>query len=136
MKIKLKKNQFHLIGMELYPITIAVSYDQTYQQLAKHTTEELAFFQNVEKRLNDDFWDDGTSTGSAFNLGQGLFVIRMHETNNLVKLMDTLSHEIFHITMNIMEYIGDKYEYGSNDEAYAYLNGWITKRVLQNLLNE
>lgn len=45
---------------------------------------------------------------------------------------DTVAHEIFHATHRIMQSYGIRFD-ADNHEAFAYLNGWLTKWVYSQL---
>lgn len=44
--------------------------------------------------------------------------------------MDTIAHECFHATMDLMYSIGDKFT-REGEEAFAYLNGYIVSKVVE-----
>ena len=44
----------------------------------------------------------------------------------------TIAHEVFHTTHHLMEIIGDNFNY-NNQEPAAYLNGYLTSLVYNNL---
>jgi len=46
--------------------------------------------------------------------------------------LSTVSHEAFHATLKIMEYIGAELNEGS-EESYAYLLGYIIDNILQTI---
>lgn len=43
-----------------------------------------------------------------------------------------LNHETWHLTIDIMTYIGARHS-DDSEECYAYFNGWISKKILEQL---
>lgn len=44
--------------------------------------------------------------------------------------LEVATHEIWHLNQAILEYHGVEYRKGTNNEAYAYLMGILSKRIL------
>ena len=43
--------------------------------------------------------------------------------------IQTISHEAFHATHTIMEFIGNDFVYDGTNESWAYLLGWIALQI-------
>ena len=96
------------------------------------TTDELK--SSLEYHLDKDQAEEvyavmaedisGISLGSSALTGSGQVVLWLPNPKDKA----TLAHEIFHIACFIMEKVGIRLCHDS-DEAYAYLIGYITKKV-------
>lgn len=85
------------------------------------------------------FDKDSASKASGLELGDcvgavykdydsRLFVIYVKDEDVLD--MNTVAHESFHLTGDIMSYIGGDFMHDTANEHYAYLLGYITDMVL------
>jgi hypothetical protein len=58
--------------------------------------------------------------------GQHHFVVIINKRRNL---KETLVHELFHLTQDILEYKGVEFKKGGDNEAYAYLIGALFSKT-------
>lgn len=58
----------------------------------------------------------------------GIFINSDQITDVNLKYHEIVPHEVFHVVGMMMEYAGVKYDH-NNDEAWAYLIGYISKNV-------
>jgi len=65
------------------------------------------------------------NVGAVCGCGDGVFALFFtpNETHGVI------AHEIYHLTNGIMEYVGCVPQKGYSEEAYAYLDEWITDWV-------
>ncbi len=120
-----------IIDLQIYPFDVVVSIAQSDEQL-------LASFKKIGYQVTAD--DDGqwkyTSErcqGRAASLSNGAYILRLRKYPHDLDGMRTLSHEIFHIASYVMYKIGVKLMIMKSDEAYAYLVGFITKKVYEKI---
>ena len=59
-----------------------------------------------------------------------VFILYMPKIPQTAEDMAFLSHEIFHVANAIMENVGSELT-DSSEEAYAYLIGYLTKKILE-----
>lgn len=125
-----------IIPLVIYPYDVMFSVGETDKQFKK----------SVKKRLRKEFYADlvddeicsftESHRGRTWhNLIGGQTIIRLPKHPNNCEEFGTLSHEIFHAVVYIMERIGMKLS-GSSDEAYAYLIGYITEQFWLNVCDK
>jgi hypothetical protein len=54
-----------------------------------------------------------------------LFFVAIKQDNNLNSLRNTITHEVTHLTQDILEQIGIDFKKNSNNECYSYTNAWL-----------
>lgn len=59
-----------------------------------------------------------------------VFIMYMPDVPHTAEDLGFLSHEVFHVATAIMENIGTELT-GSSEEAYAYLIGYLTRRIAE-----
>ena len=95
----------------------------------KNVKKELKSYLNLFKQLQKD-----PSNGS-YSIYDNLKVIHIKQIDHLPKLMAVLSHEVLHCVVDIMDEIGVKLCYNS-EEAYTYLQGYLIEIITENLKYE
>lgn len=120
------------IDLIIYPYLIEFSIGETNDKLKKELKKRLspAAFQMA---FQDDwlltFQDGG---GKCFLLGgHGQVIVRLSKNPT----PGTVAHEIFHAVEMIMEFLKMPL-CANNDEAYAYLIGYITEQYYKNTTNK
>lgn len=91
------------------------------------------------KELNSLFGEykgsDKTSAMCSSENGNfGLFFNKRHLYDEVLNKINhgLVSHEIFHMTHRMLEYVGCKFT-NDNPESFAYLNGYLTDKVYEKL---
>lgn len=87
----------------------------------------------TQEEIDSLKYDGTTSMGKCYCFNNGAGIIRLKQYPNTPESQGSLAHEIFHMTTFFMERVGigilntenDK----GNDEAYAYLCGYITEKI-------
>jgi hypothetical protein len=103
-----------LIDIPLYPATLIVCVSDDPADERKACLHDFGLYRGPRKF-------DGLN--SYDNAGKFAIFLDRHTLSHR-----SLSHEIFHVTHRIMEYVGDRFT-PRNQEPYAYLNCWITQQV-------
>lgn len=106
--------------LPIYPCALVISTGASNKKLKK--------FLKKKKIKFGKYFKGETSEGRATTLNNGWIIIRFlkkHPTH------ETVSHEIFHVVNHVMNYIEMPFD-NANDEAFAYLTGYITELVYKN----
>lgn len=122
------KKSFNVIPLVIYPFDVVVSINQTDKEFCKSMkgqdmTDSEGLF-NLPK----------TTSARCVMLPSNLTVIRFKIDKEICH--DHIAHEIFHAATFIMERIGMEFIVMKSDEAYAYLIGYLTKKVYEILYNK
>ena len=73
----------------------------------------------------------GNFEGLTFTLNNGADIIWISsEIQDRSELTNIVAHEATHAMFRIMDNIGMKRD-DNNEEAFAYLNGWIVQQIIQ-----
>ena len=123
MKTNKSKSQNFIIPLVVYPFDIMVSIGETDEQLKKRF-----------KRYNidySDYFEHELSRGRSTLFTSGQTVIRFRTTNDTD--CSIVSHEIFHAVTVLLNEIGMPFSLEHNDEAYAYLIGYVTEQFYKQL---
>ena len=121
------KKTFDVIPLVIYPFDVYISINQTDNELKKSMggqdmTDSEGLFNLPE-----------TTAARCVMLPSNLTVIRFKIGDEIRH--DHIAHEIFHAVTFIMERVGMEFIVMKSDEAYAYLIGYITKKVYE-ILNK
>lgn len=118
---------FEVIPLVIYPFDVCISINQSDKQLRKSM--------NGQDMTDSEGLFDLPKTTSARTvmLPSNLTIIRFKVHKDIRH--DHIAHEIFHAVTFIMERIGMEFIIMKSDEAYAYLIGYITKKVYEILKN-
>lgn len=95
------------------------SADELHKSLKKYFGEEDG--ETVYEFMKKDL---GETTCGRSCRHRGAYVMYMPHGDNRA----TIAHEVFHVTAYIMEAVGMSL-CQSNEEAYAYLIGYLTKKI-------
>ena len=121
------KKTFDVIPLVIYPFDVVISINQSDKQFLKSMdgqdmTDSEGLFNLPE-----------TTAARCVMIPSNLTVIRFKIGDEIRH--DHIAHEIFHAVTFIMERVGMEFIVMKSDEAYAYLIGYITKKVYE-ILNK
>jgi hypothetical protein len=126
---KLKKKVFK-IDLAIYESSVYVCFKDL------ELLREL--LQKEEHPPNDCQWEtiyealNIGAEGLALNVKNGSIIYIPTDKKSFPYLANILSHEIFHATDQVLENVGMSLTSGS-EEAYAYLTGYITEKLYEQL---
>jgi|688.fasta_scaffold385850_3 hypothetical protein len=125
----MNKKHFFILNIDIYHLDIFVSYNQTDKEFLKSVKQY---------RINDEALSlitnlDDNVMGRTVLVENGGIMLRLKKQHNTIELYSLLAHEVFHVTTMAMNRIGDSLEVGTNDDAYAYLQEHITRKILSKL---
>ena len=123
------KNYSKIIPIDLYCRDILFIFgDKVYLQksIRKYHTQE----QTDELMKVFDNVDEHTQGRTVLNFCNNAFIVWQPHLPQSVFDMQFLVHEIFHATKALLENAGISLS-DESEEAYAYLIGYITKKVLE-----
>lgn len=128
MGIFKKKSQHFVIPLHVYPFEIIFSMNESdevlFKKLEKHghfTEEDL---ENIKLR--------GAGRCIAMS-GLNLAIIRIEAFPQKYYTAGTISHEVLHAVIYILNACGLKLERGVSDEAFTYLMGYITSEIYKKI---
>ena len=133
MKIPQLKKKAFSIELGVYPYTIFVGF-LDLELLRK----ELLNYK-LDPPSNDDIdnlfkdFKDGTFAGRVKHLNNGNIIV--YFPNNFINqnyMTNVITHEAFHCTQMVLDHIGLKLNF-KNDEAFAYLNGYINQKIFDEI---
>lgn len=117
---------FFAIPVEMYYVEVMVSIAQSNQELHDSVKNHYPDYdEGIENVASDKH-------GSANIFNNGNCVLKLYKHPDTPYWRGILAHEIFHITTFIAEHVGLKL-HDSSDEAYAYLNEYLTEQVYSKL---
>ena len=125
--MKKKKSKNFIIPLVIYPFDVMVSLKQSDVELV----ETLNKF-GIDTSDNNmwKFEENGIGRCISFPTGQLLIRLAHHPKSN--EDFGTLQHEIFHAVHFFMKRMRMKLNM-KNDEAYAYLIGYLTQEIYKNI---
>ena len=113
-----------IVNCEVYPVDVLVHFG-TKESLLRQTR----YFNTDE--LKD--LDEGVEPCSTTLLEpSGKVVLFMDGQPKDIDGLAILQHEIFHCVSFVLEHVGIEHN-DSTEEAYAYLAGYITKKIYQKI---
>lgn len=124
-----KKNINFIIRMDVYPFDIMVSIAQTDNQLGS----VLDKYPLTQQDIRSCQYSRPTSPACAALFSTNASIIRMRKLPRTPEDYGSLAHEVFHVVSFIMDRVGMKLKIMVSDEAYAYLIGFVTKSIYQEL---
>lgn len=100
-----------------------VSIGETDAELKKRFDKfNLVYYNYFEHPLKK-------ARSTLFDTGQTIIRFRSPESVD----HDTISHEVFHAVTHLLDFIGMPLNLDHNDEAYAYLVGYLTKSIYEKI---
>ena len=130
---KVKRTSFR-IDLEIYPYSVYVCFADPKlikEEVLKHELNQYddAFFDR--KILEIETEKPG---GRSIMLSNGNCIIFINKYfYNKSYILNVITHEVFHVTHFIMDRIGLKLNFKS-DEAFCYLNGFLNEKILEKYL--
>lgn len=121
------KPSFFIIPLVVYPFDLAVSINQSNDDIEKSLNKYSIDYTDVNVRS-----ESSTRKGRTIIFKGNQTLIRMFEFKKDSIHYGYLAHEIFHAAEFIMERIGMKL-CSKSDEAYAYLIQYITQEIHKKL---
>lgn len=112
-----KKGKNFIIPLVIYPFDILVSINETDDHIREH-------FKKYEIE-EGNFFEGRITTARTLQFETGQTIIRFYTWESCT--MATVAHEIFHAVTLILDRVGMPFDIEKNDEAYAYLIGYVTQ---------
>jgi len=108
---------------DIYPIQFVLCYDTVIEEIVEGTYKWYAY---GKSHLAEELEPLRESTAFAYENG-GLIIISLPH-KNYANWHGLVSYEVSHATFFVCERLGIDTTV-SPQEAYCYLNGWITEKV-------
>ena len=124
--MKIKPQNFIVRGT-VFPYDVMFSVNQTPKQLIKVLSKSIPDAEEHE----DDLTPSGQ--GRTVQMPQGGVIVMIKPMNDFCAFHGIVAHEIFHACDLILNKAGLNHALGVSDEAYAYLIGWLTQELYENL---
>ncbi len=122
-------NNYFIIKPRIYPFDVMVSVDEPDSVLLKR----LIKYGNAKEDCETLLHMEKTTKGLCLMFDSGQTVIRLKRQSKKYEMVDTISHEVFHATVIIMHKMGMNLEPSVNEEAYAYLIGFLSAEIYKKL---
>lgn len=123
------KKLYFTIQLRIYPFDLIVSMGYSNDEI-KYLLEKEGWLQ---EDIDEIYFDNEVDVGKALLTKNNRAIIRLKYIPITPPEFGDLSHEIFHITTFILDRVGMKFKIGTSDEAYAYLNGYISGEIFKKL---
>ena len=134
LKLKKRSEKLQLgfsIPLHIYPCDILFSFRQDDAELSRMLKDKGAPQSAIDEELHK--WTPNCGARFVFyNNGVGL--VRMNCIPTTPLQISHLAHEIFHIVVHVMNWVGVRLELEKSEEAYAYLTSYLTEEVYKLLL--
>ena len=112
------------VPLVIYPFEIIVSLGQTDQEL------KADLLPKYDLQWDDEFKMEMGSKGRCTLIhGMNQVLIRLYRYPYSNVGYGYLQHELFHAVSKIFQKIGVEFALGISDEAYAYLIGYLTEKI-------
>lgn len=119
-----------VFSLEIYPFDIMVSIGETDEELGARLREVGI------NEIEDNIWHyENTGLGRSVSFPNNQTLLRLRNKPETGLDHGTLAHEIFHICEFVLSKINIPLTRDS-DEAYAYLIGFVTKRIYEEVFSE
>lgn len=117
-----------LIPLVIYPFDVLVMMGYSDEEVREELHENQS-----EEDVDLAMLKHDTVIGKAVLFDTNKSLIRMREIPTNPEGYKYLQHEIFHATTFILHRIGMKLKIGVSDEAYAYLVGYLTEKIYEEI---
>lgn len=130
---KLKKKAFD-ITLDVYPYTIFVVFIDLGLLRNCLLTYKYKISDTEINDIIESFKVNSNCAARTLSLTNGNQVVFFPHKSFILNsyTVNTITHEVLHITHNIMDRIGLKLNFKS-DEAFCYLNGYINQKIFEQL---
>lgn len=119
-----------LIPLVIYPFDVLVMMGYSDEEVR----EELSQYEGIsEEDIDLAMFKTYTTKGRAVMFETSQTFLRIREIPETPLDYGFLQHEIFHATSFILHRIGMKLKIGVSDEAYAYLVGYLTEKIYEEI---
>ena len=119
-----------LIPLVIYPFDIMVMMGYSDEEV-RH---ELSQYEGIsEEDINLAMFKTYTTKGRAVMFETNQTFLRIREIPETPLDYGFLQHEIFHAVTFVMHTIGMKLKIDYSDEAYAYLVGYLTEKIYEEI---
>lgn len=123
------KGRYFEIPLTVYPFTVVVSVDQSDEKLLKELDKYQKNWSEEDKERMKM-----RGMGRFFEIPTyNLFLIRLETHHDKYEMISLITHECFHAVSYLMKSINMELTLGTNDEAYAYLIGYINCEICKKL---
>ena len=119
------KADAYRIDIPIYDLSVYVYIGETIKKSAKALNKA---FPGMDLKLGNDI-NAYAIKAEHDQTGDALFAILLKRAPLTTTSIATITHEAYHITNYLTEYIGIKQDFG-NDEAQAYMLGFIVEQIL------
>ncbi len=119
-----------IFSLEVYPFDVMVSVGETDEEL-----KEKLNYVGIEPEGDNNWHYEFLGLGRTVSFPSGQSLLRLRNKPETVDEYGMLAHEIFHVCEFILHKIGLNLTRES-DEAYAYLIGFVTKKVYEQIFSE
>lgn len=116
-----------IIPLIVYPFDLMVSINQSNDDIEKSLKAKNVDYTDVNVRN-----ESSTRRGRTIIFKGNQTLIRLFDFEKTPECYGYLAHEVFHAVEFVMERVGMKLCFKSN-EAYAYLVGYITTEIYKKL---
>jgi len=116
-----------IVPLVVYPFDVMVSFGESDKDIKMN----LNYF-NIG---DSDLWmyETDNDAGRCCSFKGNKTLIRLRKSPKTDEDYSFLQHEIFHAVTMIMHKIGIRLSIGKSDEAYAYLIGYLTKKIYEKI---
>lgn len=129
MKKKKHVSVNFIIPMEVYPFDLMVSIGQDDNQLGR----VLDKYNLTEENIRACAYPSPFVQGRAVMFSTNQSIIRLRHLPSTSEDYGILAHEIFHIVAFVLDRVGIPLDVEKSDEAYAYLVGYLTKKIFEKI---
>jgi hypothetical protein len=119
-----------IFSLEIYPFDVMVSIGENDEELKEKLNEV-----GVDAEGDNNWHYEATGLGRAISFPGNQTLLRLRNKPETTADYGTLAHEIFHICEFILHKVGINLTRDS-DEAYAYLIGFVTRKIYESIFIE
>lgn len=124
-KITIKTKEFKL---PIYPSNVIFVYSNSYDAILKFAKTERFHQESLKVLEAKDYSGYTFLLKDTEEQSYNYIIVKKHK--NKYEDIDTITHEIAHAVNDILTCCGVKYS-KSNDEAFAYLTGYLNKEFFK-----
>lgn len=126
--------KYKAIPINLYRLTLQVfvGSQKEFKRAAERAQERDSGYDFVIQDINDSFQDHVTfEAATYYNSKDRILLVYLPSLALNYKNICDIVHELAHVTFAILGDVGIQVD-AKNNEAFAYLQGWLAEEVFKN----
>ncbi len=112
------------VTIPIYSSIVTFIYSNSYEAIVEYAKTDNRSKEDIDYLSNKDY------EGLHMPLSNGCYYLIIKKNKDKYEEIDTITHEVSHLTTDILHDAGVKIN-RKNDEAHAYLTGYLNKEFFR-----